>query len=307
MWRCTLYFSSPWLLLLGIPLLQASENRGVKMTIRYGSAGISNQHTIYLQADRKRMEFRNQIGEKKGPRLVAITRCDLGQTFELNLETREYTSATYPPKPRTGKEMQGRALPTKVEYVSDKPTLRIEVTTTDTGERKEMFDRMARRVLTTRKQIPLKGSRSQPQESRTDGWYVDSDDSNTGLDLYQRLSCDRPEEKKGHSMAYLHAAGRNEPIDRAEFVNLGQPERGFALHTVTTTKGSYVLPDGTTKRSDFKNEVEITQLESGPLDPALFEIPPGFKQVARIERNPTPPASNSIEALWQRLKNIFSR
>jgi hypothetical protein len=313
-----MHFSSTWLFLLGIPLLQASDNSGIKMTIQFGNVGTSTRHTIYLQSDRKRMEFRNYIGEKEGPRLVAITRCDLGQMFELNLDTREYTSAPYPPKPFTKEQMEARGLPTTVKYVSVKPTLRIEVTTTDTGERKEMFGHIARHVLTTRKQIPLEGSHSEPQEAVTDAWYIDAkyidttpSDSND-IDLHQRLSCDRkwPEGKKNH--AYLHAAGRNQPIDKAEFVSVGEPETGFALDSVTTTKGTYALPDGTRKQSDAKHEVRVTQLESGPLDPALFEIPAGFKHVEHIERNPaTSASSSSIEDFWQRLKasvaNLFSR
>jgi len=250
------------------------------------------------------MEFRNYIGEKEGPRLVAITRCDLGEMFELNLDAHEYTSAPYPPKPFTKEQMEARGLPTTVKYVSDKPTLRIEVTTTDTGERKEMFGHIARHVLTTRKQIPLEGSHSEPQEAVTDGWYIDAKpgDSND-IDLKQRLSCDRKWPKGAKSHAYLHAAGRNQPIDKAEFISVGEPETGFALDSVTTTKSTYVLPGGTRKQSDAKHEVRVTQLESSPLDPALFDIPAGFKHVERIERNPAMSASsNAIEDFWQRLK-----
>ena len=58
-------FSSAWLLLLGVPLLQASDNNGIKMTIQYGQSGNPSQHTIYLQGDRKRMEYRNSFGVKK--------------------------------------------------------------------------------------------------------------------------------------------------------------------------------------------------------------------------------------------------
>jgi hypothetical protein len=63
---------------------------------------------------------------------------------------------------------------------------------------------------------------------------------------------------------------------------------------------------------EMTSEVRVIQLEEGPLDAALFEIPPGFKHVDRIERNPAVTTSNnSIEAFWQRLKagvaNLFNR
>jgi hypothetical protein len=311
-------FSSTWLLLLGVPLLQASENRGVKMTIQHGQAGLSTQQTIYLQADRKRMEFRSAFGQKNadgsvqptyGPRLVAITRCDLGQAFELNLDASEYTSVPYPPKPLTKEEIKARGLETPVTYNSDKPTLRIEVTTTDTGERKEIFGHIARHVITTRKQIPLEGSHSEPQESVTDAWYIDFQ----SIDLNQRLSCDRkpPEGKHAYTHSYLWLGG-NRPMDKPDFVTIGEPERGFAVQSVTTSKSTYTLPAGARKQSDSKFEMQVTQFEENPLDPALFEIPSGFKHVEHIERNPVAPGSSSqISYLWQRLKasvaGLFSR
>jgi hypothetical protein len=305
-------FSSTWLLLLGIPLLQASDGNGIKMTIQYGQSGNPGQHTIYLQGDRKRTEYQNSFGIKKadgslqpiyGPHIVSITRCDLGQNFELNLDTREYTSAPYPPKAFTKEELKARGLDTPVTYASDKPTVRIETTTIDTGERKEIFGRTARRVITTRKHTPLEGARSGSQEMVTDAWYID---------LSQRISCDPkpPEGKQGH--AYLRATSGKQPVDRPEFVTIGEPERGFALNSAMTVKSTFTTPDGGTKDYDSKIETHVTQLEEGPLDPALFEIPPGFKHVEHIERNQVAPASSSqISYLWQRLKasvaGLFSR
>ena len=115
------------------------------MTIRYGHAGNLGEHTVYVAGDRKRMEFRNSEGGKKadgtlqlsyGPRLVAITRCDLGQMFELNLDASEYTSAPYPPRPLTKEQIEARGLQLP-PITSDKPTLRLEVSTIDTGSAKK--------------------------------------------------------------------------------------------------------------------------------------------------------------------------
>jgi hypothetical protein len=78
------------------------------------------------------------------------------------------------------------------------------------------------------------------------------------------------------------------------------------------SKSTYTLPEGTKKQSDSKFEMQVTQFEEGPLDPALFEIPPGFKQVDHIERNPVAAASSTqINNLWQRFKaslaSLFNR
>jgi len=153
-------FLSAWLLLFGIPMLPAVENPGIKMTIEYGQPGSASQRTIYFQADRKRFAYQNSFGQQQvdgsvrpiyGPRLVSITRCDLGQSFELNLDTHEYTSHPYPTKPFTKEEMEKRGMRSPLTYVPDKPTLRIEITTRDTGERKEIFGQTAGHVITTRK------------------------------------------------------------------------------------------------------------------------------------------------------------
>jgi len=309
--------SSAWLILLGIPFVQAANNPGIGMTIERGQPDRLGQETIYLQADRKRMEFRNGFGRRLadgseqpiyGPHLAAITRCDLGLSFELNLDTHEYTATPYPPKPFTKSEMEARGMPLKVNYVSDKPTLRIEITTTDAGERKEIFGYTARHVITGRKQIPLEGAVSDPQESVTDAWYIDANSIDPDIDLHQRLPCDQkwPEGKRGHAYSLVNSGNR--PIDRPEFVTVGEAEAGFALQSTMTSKNTYAWPDGTKKQSDSKFEVRVTQLDKGPLDPMLFEIPPGFKLVDHIERNPPASAFASQPMnFWQRVRVEVAR
>ena len=124
-----------WFILLGIPWLQAAENPGIKMTIELGQPGLLAHQIIYVRPDRKRVEFKGALGRRLAdgstqpiyrPCLVSITRCDLGQAFTLNLDTHEYTATPYPPKPFTKEEMAKRGMPSRLTYVSDKPTLRIE-------------------------------------------------------------------------------------------------------------------------------------------------------------------------------------
>ena len=67
------------------------------------------------------------------------------------------------------------------------------------------------------------------------------------------------------------------------------------------------MPDGTRKQTNSTSEVVATQMEKRPLNPALFEIPTGFKQVQRIERNPMSASSRLVEDLWQRLKASLTR
>src|ERR1700683_3619835 len=171
--------------------------------------------------------------------------------------------------------MERRGIPNRLTYLSDKPTLRIESKAVYTGEQKEMFGRVGRHVIQTETQTPLEGSRSQPQETVTDGWYIDFDEG---------LPCDRKFPEGKTSRGYLSAGNLNQPMERPEFVTVGEAEKGFPLVALTTTKGAYKLPDGTLKQTETKMERRVTEFEEGPLDPALFEIPAGFKGVDHLER-----------------------
>jgi hypothetical protein len=85
-----------------------------------------------------------------------------------------------------------------------------------------------------------------------------------------------------------------------EFVDIGEPETGFAVQVLSASKNAVLLPDGTHKQTNSKSEMTVTRLELEPLDPTLFEIPPGFKLVQQIERNPKPSASSGF---WKRFKS----
>ncbi len=278
------------------------QEAGIKMTVRFAASGMSGEQTIYIRGDRRRMDYRNATGGAKrtdgssdmryGPHIASITRCDLGQVLELNLDAREYRAVPYPPKPFT--QEHGEALKIKPpSSVPSEPTLLIETATVDTGERREMFGHAARHVLTTREETPLEGSQAQPQETVTDGWYIDLDN---------RISCDRKRREGAHAYVYARSSADGRAPDRPKFVDVGKPETGFAVDRKTTTRGSYTLPDGTRKENTSISEMSVTQLEEGPLDATVFEIPAGFWQVARIETNPPVQWQTAWINAWTRLK-----
>jgi hypothetical protein len=306
--------SPKWLFVFGLPLLfvPVASNRadqpvpsitGVKITQRNSFSNLTSERTIYIAGDRRRMEYRSMSGGRSvydvryGPRIAAITRCDLGQMYEVNLDGREYSSAVYPPKPLTKDQMERFGFNRKVEAPSE-PTLLIETTTVDTGERKEMFGRTARHVITTRKETPLAGSRTERQETVTDGWYVDLD---------ERISCDYKWAKNAHTYARVRLVTNQQMAERAKFVDIGTPEMGFALETKTTSRGSYRLPDGTQKETTTKSESTIVELQEGPIDGRLFEVPAGFKQVDHINADPGADWRVSLVNAWQQVKARVER
>ena len=297
--------SLAWFLVLGIPLLSASNASGLKMIVRHSFDGISSDQTLYIEQDRKRTEYRNSVrGERRsdgstavryGPRLASITRCDLARTIELNLDTGEYVAGSYPPEPLSKERREALKLPQLV--ASGEPTLRVETTTVNTGERKDFFGHTARHVLTTRKQVPLEGSRSDAQQTVTDGWYIDLDST---------VSCGR-KSRAGKVRTHAFLSAGNTPVEKIEFIDTGEPETGFAIERRTTSLSSITLPNGTKKDHASVSEMRVTEFVEGPLDPALFVIPTGFRQVEHIERNPSSNFPNQWSIAWYRFRESVAR
>jgi hypothetical protein len=284
------------LLFLSFFLLQASSGSvettsgtGIRITVqnRFDIAGPNkneSQYTSYIETDRKRMEYQSATGGpvhadgtvdmRLGPRLASITRCDLGQTFDLNLEDREYAVSPYPPQRLAKIAIATRDLSPPQKIDSAAPTVRVETTTVDTGERKELFGHLARHVITTWKQTPLAGSHAEPQEMVTDGWYINLDTS---------ITCDVKWPWGKGSHAHLR---RGPALEKYEFVDKGNAETGLAMERKITSRSTLTTSDGTKTETAFTSEMKITEFAEGRLDPALFEIPPSFQKVDDISRNP---------------------
>jgi hypothetical protein len=75
--------------------------------------------------------------------------------------------------------------------------------------------------------------------------------------------------------------GKAMMMERPEFVDIGARETGFPVKEVRTTTSETVPATSVRKYSDSINESEVVQFQEGPLDPALFEVPPGLKHVER--------------------------
>jgi hypothetical protein len=74
------------------------------------------------------------------------------------------------------------------------------------------------------------------------------------------------------------------PIDRPEFVDIGARETGLPLKETRTVPTSTHFSDGTSRTYDSINESEVTALEKAAVDPVLFVVPSGYKQVEPSQR-----------------------
>jgi hypothetical protein len=269
---------------------QLGETSGIRMTVRHTVYGTSSELTTYFRPDARRVEYRNLVGHEYGPHIASIERCDLGEAFDLNLDQREYDARPYPPKPLAKEELAKWGLRPAEVAPPSAATLRIEITTVDTGERKDFFGHAARHVVTTRKETPLEGSHSGAQESVTDGWYIDLD---------TRISCDLKWSANKRGFARLTIG--NAAPERIELVQTGDVETGFPVEWKATSKSEFALPDGTKSKTTSKNGMTIVEFVEGPLDPALFEVPAGFKKVALIDSNRPGDGLSAIKIAWQQL------
>jgi hypothetical protein len=239
--------------------------------------------TEYVQADRRRDEHRGMSGYRlwpngrdiyrAGPRTALIKRCDLQRTFLINFEDRQFSE--WPVVPVPSPEALRPPVGSRAPVDPPAPTIRVETETVDTGERKDIFGRPARHVITTQRRIPLAASPGEAHQTVMDGWYIDLD---------TRLTCEAWAES-GHGVAFVYINGDPPPIP--VFENIGKPEHGYAVYLRTTD-------------SDSVMEMEVTELSTDPLDPSLFEVPAGFRQVEMIRQEPTPP-------LVIRLKQVYDR
>ena len=271
-----------WAFFFGVGNPQTDRHTGSKIVLRHTANNHTSEFTFCTMVDRRRMESRNSIQYRDADGVlitkdpipnVSIVRCDLEQSFDLNTHKGEYTSGAYPLDESRLKERAAEGLNKSETTDAEVPiTMRIEITTLDTGEREEIYGHKARHVITTLKQIHLNDSHQEQEVFTTDGWYIDFD---------RRLSCDpiRRDETKNHGYA-RGSFGKSPSPERTEYVYIGARERGLAVKEVETPT-STAAPSTNSSGSTY--ESEVTEFVQGPLDAALFEVPPEFKRVDRLQ------------------------
>jgi hypothetical protein len=225
---------------------------------------------VYVAGDRVREQsrmFSSYSGDQsEGP--VHIGRCDLNRILVLRPAERTY--ASHPMQPQlSAVERFALSLGRRSNPPSAPSSLVVETTTVDTGERRTTFGHIARRVLTTRRDIP--SERSEPaSETVIDGWYID---------LETRPTCEQSASGRGRAVLTGHvtSADARSRAPRVMFREIGRPEEGFAIETRTTWRVTG-LESGNRPSSIVTHKV-VTQLSREALPASLFEVPTGFRSL----------------------------
>lgn len=228
-----------------------------------------------------------------GPRQAFIEQCDARRSLMLNLDAREYTSS----------ELDERGIPKGLKpsvvrhSEAASGTLEIFIDSVDTGERKEMFGHTARHIVTHERRVASPESCQQNMSSETDGWYIDLDVPSTSC----HAAAPKTAARKG-ATAVLSVVFSSCSQQKLEVHRTGNAETGFPLKLTTTMRTRLVQPDGSQREFSSTVESEVTELSEAPLDPALFEVPAGFKLVAKLNTQSPVPTMVAMRMWWERLK-----
>ena len=253
----------------------AQPQADLKIKYRSSTSGRSYESATMIKDKRERSEM-NMGG---GMDMTTITQCDFKRTIQINDTTRKYVVTPM----QVGNSVTPAAntsIPAAGEPARRGGVVNYVTTTTDTGERKEMFGFTARHVKSSMT-MESSADACNPVKQRmdTDGWYID---------LSYGLDCD---------LGSTYMAGR--PMmpggcqDRVTTKQLGAGRKGYPLIETMTMYG----PDGQVMFSSTK---EVLELSREPLDAALFDVPAGYTEVTNsqelyavpMETNMAPPVQD---------------
>ena len=185
------------------PAPQKPAAGDLKITYKQTTSGQTMESTTMLKGARERSEMR--MGQ--GMDLVNITQCDLKRTIQLSDNARKYVITPMNVTATSAGAASTPATPTS-EPTRRGGVVTYTTTSTDTGERKEMFGFTARHLKTTMV-IASSPDACSPTNFKMelDGWYID---------FSYGLQCDLPQTQTPYNPP---AAGGCR--DRYEFKNVG--------------------------------------------------------------------------------------
>jgi hypothetical protein len=219
----------------------------------------SFEEVLYVQGNNLRRE-RTYSSPNRTARLhLIIERCDEGVVYEVDPVAREYVRHKTLSKESPEEQQEFRTKFAGSGAATSE--------TKDTGETQEMFGHQARRSVT---KVSLgTGRGAEPVSKVVDGWYLQ--------DVSAPREC--PSSAKSDSVA---------PVKPT--VEPPLPS-GLPVRTTTTVSSMRPTPLGSVPTGVprvFTITREVTELSDAPLDPMLFQPPPGFRKVKQISQKAPP-------------------
>lgn len=222
-----------------------------KVKSRQTSGGQTYENTSYIKGKRQRSETNNG-------QMITLQQCDLRRNIQIMPQAKVYIVQPYD-EPANGNAGNTGSPSYQPGTTKKGGVVTSTVTTRDTGERKQMFGYTARRIITTMVMDSSPDACS-PLKSKMeiDGWYIDAAFA-LDCDVSQAYKSYRPQTGGGCQ-------------DRYETKQIGMAKKGFAVWEKTTMFG----PDGA---ESFSTTNEVVEFSQATLDPSLFDVPEGYREV----------------------------
>ena len=232
--------------------LSATASADIKIKSRTSFGGQpGHEMTTYIKGKRQRSEMPGGT--------ATVTQCDLRRTVQLNGAAKTYLVSPFDDPAAATTTATAAAAGARTQPAARRGgVVTTTVTSTDTGERKQMFGYTARRIKTTMVTESSPDS-CNPQQTRmeSDGWYIDF---NVGFDCSEQAAG-----------AYRYTAPAGSCQDTYRMKTVGAARTGYAIHVTTT------MTDQTGRQTTFTQEV--TEISKAVLDAALFEVPSDYREV----------------------------
>jgi hypothetical protein len=234
-------------------VLSVTASADTKVKSRQTSGGQTYENTSYIKGKRQR-------SETNGGQMITVTQCDLRRNITIMPATQTYMIQPYDQPGSSSTAPTNTTTPTATAQPTKKGgVVTSTVTTRDTGERKQMFGYTARHIITTMVMDSSPDACSQTKmKMETDGWYIDAAFA---------LDCDLGSSYRPPQMP--SAGGCR---DRYEMKQIGTAKKGFPVYEKMTMFG----PDG---RESFSTINEVLEFSQATLDPSLFDVPAGYREV----------------------------
>jgi hypothetical protein len=285
----------PLCLLASIVSAGQTQSHDLKITTRQTSIGSGSEFTttIYYSGENSRSEMQLFSGNVKGHRRAVIQKkgAENIQVYDLDLDAHEYVS----------RQTNLMGIAPGAKSIALKPSGKTYVINTevvDTGERKEMFGHMARRLITKEKRIGgPENCYGGNTETEIDGWYIDYDVMPVSQRPKQGVSA--------HLVAHSGRMGSNQCYDKIEAHRTGPPT-GFPLKEITSWPTEGLQAGDTSRQNTYSSTREVVEFLEGPLDPGLFKVPADFRKVDHlIDPTQRPLALTYWERFKAELWDIF--
>ena len=237
----------PILTLLALATATQAQDLHIKKNISVGGNVVSTTDTS-IKGSRTR-----EVNQGPAGSTVTLRQCDLKRTVTINESAQTYHVAN---DPQDAAAARAAALATGAP-VPEISGGKIDVTTTitDTGERKQLYGYAARHLKVKVTQESSQNACTQVHQSfEIDGWYADVSKELAGCN--QLAPPVHPAQGCQDAIVEHHS---------------GSGKAGYPLSQAITMPGTDGTPTTVT--------IGVSELSKQTLDPALFDVPAGYRQV----------------------------